>query len=51
MLACSGVSTPLAIPNTVTLVDVDEAVLAEMVDAAVRDADPNEVTPPIDGGS
>jgi RimJ/RimL family protein N-acetyltransferase len=32
----------------VTLVDIDEAVLAAVVDAAVRDAEPNEVTPPID---
>jgi RimJ/RimL family protein N-acetyltransferase len=34
----------------VTLVDVDETVLADMVDAAVHDADPDEVTPPIDDG-
>lgn len=51
MLACSVVTTPLAVSTTVTLVDVDEAVLAQMVDAAVRDAEPDEVTPPIDVGS
>lgn len=48
LLACSVVSTPLTISGTVTLVDVDEAVLAEMIDAAVRDAAPDEVTPPLD---
>lgn len=50
LLACSVVSTPLVVSNTVTLVDVDETVLADMVDAAVRDAAPDEVTPPVDGG-
>ena len=51
LLACSSVSTPLTVPNTVTLVEVDEAVLADMVDAAIHDAEPDEVTPPIDDGT
>jgi RimJ/RimL family protein N-acetyltransferase len=44
------VSTPLAASGVVGLVDVDEAVLAEMIDAAVSDAAPDEVTPPFDDG-
>lgn len=40
----------MAVPNTVTLVDVDETVLADMVDAAIHDAEPDEVTPPLDDG-
>jgi RimJ/RimL family protein N-acetyltransferase len=42
------VSTPLAVSGTVGLVDVDETVLAEMIDAAMQDAAPDEVTPPLD---
>jgi RimJ/RimL family protein N-acetyltransferase len=38
----------LAVSDTVTLVDIDEAVLADLVAAAVGDAKPDEVTPPID---
>jgi RimJ/RimL family protein N-acetyltransferase len=34
----------------VSLVDIDEDVLAEMIDAAVRDCAPDEVTPPFDDG-
>lgn len=41
-------STPLAVSGTVSLVDVDETVLAELINAAVRDAAPDEVTPPLD---
>jgi RimJ/RimL family protein N-acetyltransferase len=36
------------VSGTVTLVDIDEAVLAEMIEAATRDAAPDEVTPPLD---
>lgn len=35
----------------VALVDIDEDVLAEMVDTATADAAPNEVTAPLDDGS
>lgn len=36
-------------PGAVELLDVDEAVLSRLVDAAVDDAEPDEVTPPMAG--
>lgn len=37
--------------RAVALVDIDEHVLAELVDVATTDAAPNEVTAPLDDGS
>jgi RimJ/RimL family protein N-acetyltransferase len=37
-------------PSGVELVEVDEAVLSELLEVATRDAHPNEVTPPLSPG-
>jgi RimJ/RimL family protein N-acetyltransferase len=37
------------VPRKVELLDVDETVLARLVGAALRDAEPDEVTPPMAG--
>lgn len=60
VLACAGLERSRASPSICTvvrvdpedaeLVEVDEAVLGELVEVAVRDAHPNEVTPPLSAG-